>query len=183
MSNFREDILSDSDLLRQIKSLEGSGLSIKILDDRLIISSPERAVLQVCFQKSHIYAFTEKSDLYRKKPPQANDPPQPKTYSSLELRIAELEGMLSHLRQRGLLAVAQRNQWEKRALAAEEKLANADSAQGGPNKKYEHLRRFLAKEFHPDHTSSSGIEKLVRTEIFKMVWAKVEELDRSDGPN
>ena len=98
---------------------------------------------------------------------------------ALELRIAELEGMLSDLRERGRLAVALRDQWERRALAAESKLTNSNDAQDGLDKKYEQLRRFLAKEFHPDHTISAGIEKLVRTEIFKMVWAKVEELDRS----
>ncbi len=71
----------------------------------------------------------------------------------------------------------QRDKWEKRALAAEAQISilGADSS----SRKYQQLKNALAKEFHPDHLSPSDIEKAIRTETFKLIWTKIEEIDRS----
>ena len=134
--------------------------------------------MDVCFNKMQIHAFVKENiSKQRKPPPEADEPPPLKADASPEARIAELEKTVSRLRERGRLAVAQRDQWEKRALAAEKQLAN-----GGPgdlSRKYQQLKNALAKEFHPDHSAASGIEKIIRTETFKLIWAKIEEIDRS----
>jgi hypothetical protein len=40
------------------------------------------------------------------------------------------------------------------------------------------LRRYLARQFHPDHAPGQGIEKVVRNEIFKEIWIEIERLNR-----
>jgi hypothetical protein len=65
-------------------------------------------------------------------------------------------------------------------LVAEERIVTLegqrDGAAGRSDKRFDELRRYLAREFHPDHAKAEGIEKLVRAEIFKQVWPKVEEI-------
>jgi len=66
---------------------------------------------------------------------------------------------------------------KKRARAAEQQLANRGG--GNSSRKYQQLRNALAQGFHPDHSSGSSLENIIRTETFKLIWAKVEEIDRS----
>jgi hypothetical protein len=39
------------------------------------------------------------------------------------------------------------------------------------------LKRYLAKQFHPDYATGQGIEKIVRNEIFKEIWREIDRLD------
>jgi len=41
------------------------------------------------------------------------------------------------------------------------------------------LKRYLAKQFHPDFAPGQGIEKIVRNEIFKEIWSEIERLDEA----
>jgi hypothetical protein len=77
-----------------------------------------------------------------------------------------------------------REGWKRRALVAEMKLleaaANISGNNGGQNVsdlRYAALKRYLAKQFHPDHAPGHGIEKVVRSEIFKEIWSEVERLN------
>jgi hypothetical protein len=78
----------------------------------------------------------------------------------------------------------QRERWKRRALAAEAKLAEAaeniannGGGQSISDLRYAALRRFLAKRFHPDHAPGHGIEKIVRSEIFKEIWSEIDRLN------
>ncbi|HEX9321220.1 MAG TPA: hypothetical protein VF913_03730 [Xanthobacteraceae bacterium] len=77
----------------------------------------------------------------------------------------------------------QRESWKYRALVAEATLlevADASNNGGRPNisdMRYAALKRYLAKQFHPDHAPGNGLEKIVRNEIFKEIWGEVERLD------
>lgn len=102
-------------------------------------------------------------------------------------RIADFEKETARLRERGKAAVeqrlqaeAERDRWEARALKAEQTKCNAEQSEETDlgTTKYQQLKRFVAREFHPDHSTGSGIEKAVRTETFKVIWAKVDQLDR-----
>ena len=74
----------------------------------------------------------------------------------------------------------QRESWKVRALIAEAQLLEA-TADGASQKvadlRYASLKRYLAKQFHPDHSPGEGIEKIVRNEIFKEIWNEVDRLD------
>jgi hypothetical protein len=72
--------------------------------------------------------------------------------------------------------------WKDRALRAEENSkvgTNSVRGDDGSQDRYRRLKRMLAAEFHPDNCRVDGIEKIVRTELFKNIWPKVENIDRS----
>jgi hypothetical protein len=73
--------------------------------------------------------------------------------------------------------------WKHRALVAEATVLeietnNNDERQNVRDLRYAALKRYLAKQFHPDFAPGAGIEKVIRNEIFKEVWSEVERLDR-----
>jgi hypothetical protein len=79
----------------------------------------------------------------------------------------------------------QRESWKVRALTAEAQLFEAaakTSNNGGRQNitelRYAALKRYLAKQFHPDYAPGQGIEKIVRNEIFKEIWNEIERLDQ-----
>jgi hypothetical protein len=72
----------------------------------------------------------------------------------------------------------QRERWKRRALVAEAKLVEAaenignnGTSQSVSDFRYAALKRYLAKQFHPDYAPGHGIEKFVRNEIFKEIWS------------
>ena len=87
----------------------------------------------------------------------------------------------------------QRESWKVRALMAEAQLLEAIAKpsheaiakpshngrrQNVGDVRYPSLKRFLAKQFHPDYAPGQGIEKIVRNEIFKEIWNEIERLDQ-----
>ncbi len=79
----------------------------------------------------------------------------------------------------------QRESWKARALMAEAQLLEAIAKTGNDARgqnvsdvRYAALKRFLAKQFHPDYAPGDGIEKIVRNEFFKEIWNEIERLDR-----
>jgi hypothetical protein len=77
----------------------------------------------------------------------------------------------------------QRQSWKNRALVAEATLleietSNNDERQNVRDLRYAALKRYLAKQFHPDFAPGAHIEKVIRNEIFKEIWSEVERLDR-----
>ena len=87
----------------------------------------------------------------------------------------------------------QRESWKVRALMAEAQLLEAIAKpsheaiakpshngrrQNVGDVRYASLKRFLAKQFHPDYAPGQGIEKVVRNEIFKEIWNEIERLDQ-----
>jgi hypothetical protein len=79
----------------------------------------------------------------------------------------------------------ERENWKRRALVAEMKLleaaannSNGDGSQNVSDLRYAALKRYLAKQFHPDYAPGYGIEKVVRNEIFKEIWGEIDRLNR-----
>jgi hypothetical protein len=78
-----------------------------------------------------------------------------------------------------------RESWKVRALIAEAHLLEATAKTGGhagrqnvTDVRYAALKRYLAKQFHPDYAPGEGLEKIVRNEIFKEIWNEIERLDQ-----
>lgn len=92
--------------------------------------------------------------------------------------IAQMDEQIGQLRSAGKAAAEQREQWKLRALLAEEQLKKRDDAAPDPgDQRYGALRRFLARRFHPDNAPGTGIEKLIRSEIFKEIWGEVGRIE------
>ena len=79
----------------------------------------------------------------------------------------------------------QRESWKVRALMAEAQLRKATAETGNnggrdnvTDVRYASLKRYLAKQFHPDYAPGQGIEKIVRNEVFKEIWNEIERLDQ-----
>jgi hypothetical protein len=79
----------------------------------------------------------------------------------------------------------QRESWKVRALVAEAELlkataktSNNGGCQNVSDFRYASLKRYLAKQFHPDYAPGQGIEKIVRNEIFKQIWSEIDRLDQ-----
>jgi hypothetical protein len=92
---------------------------------------------------------------------------------------------IERLRARSSTIDQQRESWKVRALMAEAQLleASAKTSDHGDCQKvsdlrYASLRRYLAKRFHPDYSPGEGIEKIIRTEVFKEIWNEVDRLDQ-----
>ena len=107
-----------------------------------------------------------------------------KSFQSPQQRIVELEEQVAKMRASGRTIIEQREEWKSRALAAEAKVAELGyntsdgAARQGEAGRYSALKRFLARNFHPDHAPGQGIEKIVRGELFKEIWGEVDRLER-----
>jgi hypothetical protein len=89
------------------------------------------------------------------------------------------------LRVRSTTIEQQRESWKVRALMAEAQLLEATAktsnnrgCQNVSDLRYASLKRYLAKQFHPDYAPGQGIEKIVRNEIFKEIWSEIDRLDQ-----
>jgi hypothetical protein len=107
--------------------------------------------------------------------------PPPKPPISPQQQIEELQAKIERLRASGRKIIDQREEWKRRALLAEGKLAEAvgegNSEDRDSANRYAALKRYLAKQYHPDHAPGQGIERIVRAEIFKEIWSEIDRLD------
>jgi hypothetical protein len=67
---------------------------------------------------------------------------------------------------------------EAQLLEVPAKTSNNGGRQNVSDVRYASLKRFLAKQFHPDYAPGRGIEKIVRNEIFKEIWNEIGRLDQ-----
>jgi hypothetical protein len=109
--------------------------------------------------------------------------------SSDGAKVAKLEKALREANAETLATRKQRDVWKQerdvwrdRARAAETRFV-AQEPSGpqsmGPDGQFKRLRALLASELHPDHARTDGIERLVRGEIFKSLWPKVQDIEKS----
>jgi hypothetical protein len=101
--------------------------------------------------------------------PEARDSDPPPAEKEPELDLAKLKALCQAL-------VIERDAWKARAQIRETAAAAEPS---GSDEKYRALKKFIAREFHPDNVRADGIERLVRTEVFKTIWAHIEEIERA----
>ena len=99
----------------------------------------------------------------------------------LEARCSGLEAELQRLAVVAAEAVKSRDLWQMSAEAAEVRLRllEAEGTMPGSrdsDKRFDQLRRFLARELHPDLAGEDGAARSVREALFKRVWAKIETL-------
>lgn len=85
---------------------------------------------------------------------------------------------IGRLKQTLAEAEQQRDMWRMTAISAQDRLA-AQGASGlldlAADKRFEQMKRLLARELHPDLAASDD-ERRLREDLFKRVWAKIEKL-------
>jgi hypothetical protein len=102
--------------------------------------------------------------------------------ATLELRHTEMRAELARAAVSLMDAAKQRDLYETTANAAETRVRllqvelDGPPDERGPDKKFNQLRRFLARELHPDLAGEDAAERMIRETIFKRVWAKIEQL-------
>lgn len=80
----------------------------------------------------------------------------------------------------------ERDQWKREAEVLAARVHELEAARGDPKptdgedaSRFRRLRALIATEFHPDHVKAEGMEKIIRAEIFKVLWPKVQEIDQA----
>jgi hypothetical protein len=107
----------------------------------------------------------------------SKQPDEAETILLLQSRISELEHTIADLRRKGRRVVADRDRWEARARQLDTE--NSQLKITHEDKKFRALKVAITRICHPDNYSSSGrLEALVRTEIFKELWAELEKIER-----
>jgi hypothetical protein len=88
-------------------------------------------------------------------------------------------GRAKELEQRLTSSLADVAAWEQRAASAKARvneLAKHQFAQSLPDDRFQRLHALLARELHPDHSKTEGIERIIRTELFKTLWPQIERI-------
>jgi hypothetical protein len=102
--------------------------------------------------------------------------------TALQQKCAALEAEQKRLGRLLVEAEKQRDLYQLSASAAEDRLRDMQSEFEtvplikGSDKRFDQLRRFLARELHPDLARPDTPERAVREALFKRVWAKIEQL-------
>jgi hypothetical protein len=102
--------------------------------------------------------------------------------TALEQHCAALEAETQRLARSLAEAEKQRDLYQMTIAAAEEKLRGVQAEYEtvpmakGADKRFDQLRRFLARELHPDLAAAGTMERQVREALFKRIWAKIEQL-------
>lgn len=171
MLQFERELADDEPAQIAISWIQQSGFTTRFFYDRMMVYAPNGSVGAECFNRSEIIAFARRQSPSMK-PAMAAEPSP--------AQIRDLEETVRFLRERWRLAVALREEWEHRAIAAEREVAEMRAAAGasGANHKYQQLRRFIALEFHPDHAPPSRRDAPERAELFKILWAEISKIDK-----
>lgn len=60
--------------------------------------------------------------------------------------------------------------------SARQSRAAASGETGPASEHFRRLRALILKEIHPDHATSDGVDRDIRTALFKRIWPKIEAL-------
>jgi hypothetical protein len=187
---FEKELAEDGRILSSLAWLRQSGFTHRVADERMLIYASDGSVCAYCYSADEIIAFARRQSPIRGASPQAApavEDPGPMQPSL----IRDLEETIRYLRQRWHSTVAERDEWEHRARAAEEELevlkaaaaAAAEKTAAGQgldaDAKFAALRRFLARELHPDSAPVAEEVRLVKSDLFKLVWAEIARLDKA----
>jgi len=213
-SAFEQELADDGRILSSLSWLRQSGFTTRVSDERMVIFGAGGVICAYCYSADEVVAFARRQSPVRGASMAGMQPATdqgPAGHSGQggnpgrraedvapmqTTRVHDLEETIRYLRTRWHTTVAERDEWERRARAAEQEAdtlrlaayaataaAATAPANAAPPKeldpKYLALRRFLARELHPDATAASDQIRRVKSELFKLVWAEVAKLDKS----
>jgi len=192
---FEQELADDGRILSSLSWLRQSGFTTRVLDERMVIYAANGIACAYCYSADEVVSFARRQSPVRGAGPAvaAVDPGPRTTAPAHTTKTHDLEETIRYLRGRWHVTVAERDEWERRARAAEqeaeslrqaaiaasaaaERAANASVRDGDP--KYAMLRRFLARELHPDSSPASEQVRRIKSDLFKLVWAEIAKLDK-----
>lgn len=107
--------------------------------------------------------------------PKKSTPPHP-TASAAEDPYETIQ----RLKSSGRKLIEQRDTWKAKAADLQAQIENIRiNSNSGNHNRWGELRKFIANEFHPDKNNASGIERLIKEEVFKILWGKISELEKN----
>ncbi len=189
MLQFERDLADDESVQSAITWIHQSGYTTRFFYDRMMIYAPNGSVGGECFSRGDIIGFARRQSPANRPAPAAVDA------SATQLR--DLEEANRYLRDRWRMAIAERDEWERRANTAEREVADLRATAAvmgnggfghasfghagfgaGGQQKYQQLRRFIAREFHPDQVPDGAADRDQRAELFKILWAEISRIDK-----
>jgi hypothetical protein len=184
---FEKELADDGRILSSLSWLRQSGFSTRVVDERMVIYAANGTVCAYCYSADEVVAFARRQSPVRGAGPAAAAAAEMPMQSN---RIRDLEETIRYLRERWHSTVAERDEWERRARVAEQEIeslrlasvaspASAAPAARDGDPKYAALRRFLARELHPDASAASDVVRAAKSELFKLVWAEIAKLDKA----
>ncbi len=196
------EALKDKNITSAIEFLKTKGYKFNNSDNYIYIAAPGKGNVEKInslmwlneFLVNHLSSPINSTETDRQqKSSQSGDArserrrtPQHSGVETVDTRaIFELKQALTKMTADLEAANRRANMMQDRAIRAEARIAILEQHHlpaefGDPKSKYGKIRRLVARELHPDHSKSEGIEKIVRAEIFKDLWPKIESIDRDD---
>lgn len=176
---FEKELAEDGRILSSLSWLRQSGFTTRVVDDRMVIYGADGNVHSYCYSADEVVAFARRQSPLRGAGFARAQPSVGEMAHAAKFR--DLEETIRYLRERWHITVAERDEWERRARAAEaevERLTSGVPPGQRDDPKYVALRRFLARELHPDATPAAEQVRTVKSELFKLVWAEITKLDK-----
>jgi len=166
MHTFANQASRDPEILEALRNIEAWGLSPRFNKTSVSIFAQNGMLLIELRNKRQILFFAnEMGDISRP------DPSGPVPIEPACSAIARLESELASERALRLKITDDRDALERRLRERRSTTAS--------DERYAKLKKFLAKEFHPDYCLGTELERKFRSDFFKIMWSKVEELDKS----
>lgn len=104
--------------------------------------------------------------------PYAQPDPALDPLAQAKRELADAQATIADLRKK--LAEAERS-----IHRLEQQVSASRDDGGGNDRKFRELKKRFAKRYHPNSVGSSGIEAVIRNEIFKEFWSEIEQVEQS----
>jgi hypothetical protein len=188
---FEQQLADDGRVLSSLSWLRQSGYTTRVVDERMVVYAANGAICAYCYTADEVVAFARRQSPVRGAGFAAGQGPVfGQAHGPSEgggVRVRDLEETIRYLRERWHTTVAERDEWERRARLAEQEVEAHRAAQplapeaGGmtAEAKYAALRRFIARELHPDSAPSAEDVRAVKGDLFKLVWAEITRIDKA----
>jgi hypothetical protein len=153
----------DPAVLAALQKIEACGLSLKRMPSSVKIFAQNGMLLIDLSSKAQILHFVREL---------GDAPPQSPPDDGVLRIIDDLQTDLAIEREQHKIL-------QSRLATLEQQLQSALTVNAAETRRYVRLKTIIAKEFHPDHFRGPAAEKSYRTEVFKLIWARIEDIDRS----
>ena len=178
----------DRAVRRALAEFEQNGCRVRVEPTRVTVGEPTGTILLYHYSDRHILRCLE---TFRSWPswhalqPEAPAAPEDSPAAAEAVEPTRLVSFLrdkaERLERKLESAERDRDLWRYNAQLAEEQLAALLArGSGESDHRFARAKRAFAQLYHPDLIEAGGLERLVRTEIFKEFWTILEEIDRDE---
>jgi len=174
MDSFANQASRDPDIKEALRTIEAWGLSPRFNKTSVSVFAQNGMLLIELHNKTQILFFAQEMG-HISKPDTAGAPPDEPACSA----IARLESELATERASRLKTARDADNLRQRVAELQAQLKNRQPAPPPWEKRFAKLKTFLARELHPDYFQGTGPEQKYRTELFKILWSRLEDIEKS----